>query len=101
VVFKRQKFIFKQRILKIIFKKIELKLLIYKSLLRNHYNHYMFRLSFCINIFFLNKNNCFKTLQKLVCPFTLGKKVPNKDFSYSRFFLNQTLNSLNICNTYS
>lgn len=101
MVAKRQKFIFKQRKLKIIFKKIELKLIIYKSLKRNHYNHYILRLSFCINKFFLDKTNCVKTLQKLVCPFTLGKKVPDKDYSYSRFFLNQSLNSLNICNTYT
>jgi hypothetical protein len=101
MVAKRQKFVFKQRMLKIIFKKIELKLLIYKSLIRNHFNHYMFRLSFCINVFFLDKKNCFKTLQLLVCPFSLEKRVPDKDYLYSRFFLNQSLNSLNICNTYT
>lgn len=101
MVIKRQRFVLKQRILKFSFKKIELKLLIYKSLLKNHYNDYLFRLSFCINIFFIDKKNYFKTLQKLVCPFTLEKRVPDKDYNYSRFFLNQNLNSLNISNTYT
>ncbi len=101
MVMKRQRFVLKQRLLKFSFKKIELKLLILKSLFKNHYNDYIFRLSFCVKILFLDKKYYFKTLQKLVCPFTLEKRVPDKDYLYSRFFLNQNLNSLNISNTYT
>ncbi len=43
MVMKRQRFVLKQRLLKFSFKKIELKLLILKSLFKNHYNDYIFR----------------------------------------------------------
>jgi hypothetical protein len=59
----------------------------------------MFRLSFTINWLFVKKQY-FKTFQKLVCPFSLSKKVPNKNFSYSRFFLNKKLESFNINNVF-
>jgi len=97
---KRKKFKKQQLLLKFFFLKNELKFIIYKSLLCNHYNHYMFRLSFSINIFFFEKKDYFKSMQKLICPFSLCKRVPDKNFLYSRFFLNLQFNSLNINNTY-
>ena len=42
-----------------------------------------------------------KTMQKLVCPYTLSKKVPSKHFAYSRFFLNKRLTSLKFSNVFT
>lgn len=99
MILKRKKFKQKQLILKLIFLKNELKLKILKSLKKNMFNNPIFRLSFNLNWFFDNKF-FFKTLQKLTCPFSLSKRVPNKHYHYSRFFLNKKLNSLNISNVY-
>jgi hypothetical protein len=96
---KRKKFKKNQIVLKLIFLKFELKKKIKKSLYKNHFNDYLFRLSFTINWLFF-KNQYFKTFQKLVCPFSLSKRVPNKNFNYSRFFLNKKLNSFNINNVF-
>lgn len=96
---KRKRFKQKQLILKLKFLKYELKQKIIKSLKKNHYNKPEFRLSFTLNLS-TNKNQYFKTYQKLVCPYTLNKRVPNKTFSYSRFFLNKKLNTFNINNTF-
>jgi hypothetical protein len=96
---KRKKFKKNQIILKLIFLKFELKQKIKKSLHKNHFNDYLFRLSFTINWLFF-KNQYFRTFQKLVCPFSLSKRVPNKNFGYSRFFLNKKLNSFNINNVF-
>ena len=96
---KRKRFKKNQLVLKLLYLKRELKEKILKSLKKNHFNNYTFRLSFTFN-FFSNKKEYFKTLQKLLCPFSLCKKVPNKHFNYSRFFLNKKLNSFNINNTY-
>jgi hypothetical protein len=96
---KRKKFKKNQIILKLIFLKFELKQKIKKSLHKNHFNNYLFRLSFTVNWLFF-KNQYFRTFQKLVCPFSLSKRVPNKNFSYSRFFLNKKLNSFNINNVF-
>jgi hypothetical protein len=46
---KRKRFKKNQIILKLIFLKFELKQKIKKSLHKNHFNNYMFRLSFTIN----------------------------------------------------
>jgi hypothetical protein len=100
VLLKRKKFKKKQILLKLNFLKKELKFLIHKSLLKNHQNHYIFRLSFTINLFFFSKKNYFWGLNKLICPFTLSKKVPDKKYFFSRFFLNTQFESLNISNTY-
>jgi hypothetical protein len=97
---KRKKFKKTQLLLKFFFLKNELKFLIFKSLLKNHYNHYLFRLSFTVNIFFFSKNDYFFSLQKLICPYSLCKRVPDKNFLFSRFYLNTQFNSLNINNTY-
>ena len=96
---KRKRFKQNQLILKLKFFKRELKEKIIKSLKKNHYNTPEFRLSFTIN-WLTNKTQYFKTQQKLVCLFSLSKKVPNKTFNYSRFFLNKKLNSFNINNTF-
>ncbi len=96
---KRKRFKQNQLILKLLYIKRELKERILKSLKKNHFNHFEFRLSFTIN-FFTNKNQYFKTFQKLICPYSLSKRVPNKKFYYSRFFLNKKLNSFNISNVY-
>lgn len=100
MVFKRKLFKKKQLLLKLYYVKKELKLLINKSLFRNHYNSYIFRLSFTINIYFNSKKDYFKSLQKMFCPYTLNKRVPSKHFLLSRFYLNKQLNYLKMSNTY-
>jgi len=100
MVFKRKLFKKKQILLKFFFNKKELKLTIYKSLFKNHYNYYIFRLSFSTNIYFNNKKDYFKTLQKLTCPYSLCKKVPSRHFLFSRFYLNKQLNYLKTSNVY-
>lgn len=96
---KRKWFKQNELILKLNFLKNELKQKIIKSLKKNHYNNFKFRLSFTLN-WINNKFQFFKTQQKLICPFSLSKKIPNKNFYYSRFFLNKKLNSFNINNTF-
>lgn len=96
---KRKRFKQNQLILKLNFLKNELKKTIIKSLKKNHYNNFEFRLSFTLN-WINNKIKYFKTYQKLICPYSLSKKVPNKNFNYSRFFLNKKLNTFNINNTF-
>lgn len=99
MLFKKKLFKKKQLLLKYFFKKNELKSLIIKSLFRNHYNGYTFRLSFSISSEFPHPTSFFKTRQKLICIQTLDKKVPSKRFLFSRFALNKQLNSLHFCNT--
>lgn len=96
---KRKRFKQNQILLKLNFLKYEMRQLINKSLKQNHFNNYLFRLSFTLN-WQVKKCQYFRTLQKLVCPFSLSKKVPNRKFWYSRFFLNKKLNSFNINNVY-
>jgi hypothetical protein len=97
---KRKRFKKMQILLKLFFLKNELKLLIIKSLLKNHYNHFLLRLSFTISILFKKQEKYLKSLQKLICPYSLCKRVPDKNYLFSRFFLNLQFNSLNINNTY-
>jgi len=97
---KNKKFKIKQILIKTFYNKNELKYIIYKSLLKNHYNSYIFRLSFTINIFFFKKLHYFKSYQKSICFFSLSKKVPSHKLNYSRFFLNKKLNTFNINNTF-
>ena len=92
MLLKRTLFKKKQLLLKINFLKTELKALLIKSLLRNHYNHYIFRLSFCMVNKYDNKKHYTKSYQKLLCPYLLCKKVPSNRFMYSRFFLNKKMN---------
>lgn len=96
---KRKRFKKNQLILKLLYYKQELKLKIKKSLLKNHFNNPLSRLSFTLN-WYTNKQQFFKTYQKLICPFSLSKRVPNKHYSYSRFFLNKKLNNFYINNVY-
>lgn len=96
---KRKKFKKNQIIIKLIYLKYELKERIKNSLKKNHFNLPKFRLSFNIN-WFNTKNQYFKTFQKLICPFSLSKRVPNKHFQYSRFFLNKKLNNFYINNVF-
>lgn len=101
MVFKRHLFKKKQLLLKHNFFKIELIQKIKKSLLRNHFNHYKLRLSFTISNYESNiwdSNVYFKTYQKLICPYSLCKKVPSKHLLFSRFFLNKQINTLKINN---
>ena len=100
MVFKRKLFKKKQLLLKLFFLKKELKLIIYKSLFKNHYNNYIFRLSFSTNIYFFKKIDYFKTLQKIICPYSLSKKIPSRHFLFSRFYLNKQLNYLKTSNIY-
>ena len=99
MIYKRNKFYKKQLLLKIKFLKKEIYYLIYKSFFKNMLIKPIIRLSFTINIFFFNKIDFFKSLQKNVCPFTLCKKVPSKSFLFSRFYLNHQFNTLRIANT--
>ncbi len=103
MILKRKLFKKKQLLLKYRFLKKELKTLIKKSLLKNHYNSYLFRLSFTVDITtkYCKKKYFLKTMQKLVCPYTLSKKVPSKHFAYSRFFLNKRLTSLKFSNVFT
>lgn len=96
---KRKRFKKNQLILKLIFIKTELKAIINKSLKKNHFSTPLSRLSYNIN-WYNNKQQFFKTVQKLICPFSLSKRVPNKHFWYSRFFLNKKLNNFFINNVY-
>jgi len=100
MLIKRKRFKKNQVLLKLRYIKKELKFKIHKSLLKNHYNHYIFRLSFTINLFFFNKNNYFWSLNKLICPYSLCKRVPDRKYFFSRFFLNLNFESLNISNSY-
>lgn len=101
MLFKRKLFKKKQLLLKYIFLQKELDIIIRKSLFKNHSNNYMFRLTFTVNTDKYSKLNYFRTIQKLICPYSLSKKVPSKHFLFSRFFLNKRLNSLNISNVYT
>ena len=98
MLFKRKLFKKKQLILKYLYKKNELNLKIQKSLLKNHYNDYIFRLSFTIVQFNVDVNTFFKSRQKLICLHTLGKKIPSKHVMLSRFYLTKQLNSLKLNN---
>lgn len=103
MVFKRHLFKKKQLLLKHNYKNQELQLKISKSLLKNHYNHYIFRLSFTfIKDDELLNDSCrfFKTYQKLICPFTLGNKVPSHKFLFSRFYINKHINTLKMSNVF-
>jgi hypothetical protein len=96
---KRKRFKQNQLLLKLKYLKYELKNLLWKSLKKNHFCHYTLRLS--INwLWQTDKSFYFKTHQKLICPFSLSKRIPNKNFSYSRFFLNKKLNTFNINNVF-
>lgn len=80
--------------------KTELKSLVKKSLFRNHYNDYVFRLSFTISNSKNSKKDYFKSLQKMFCPYSLSNKVPSKHFLFSRFYLNKQLNYLKVSGIY-
>lgn len=103
MVFKRYLFKKKQLLLKHNFKKYELQSIIEKSLLRNHYNNYIFRLSFSfVKEEKMLNESCmfFKTYQKLICPFTLCNKVPSQRFLFSRFYINKHINTLKLGNVF-
>ena len=69
MVAKRAKFTFYQKYRKLIYLKNELFKLIKKSLLSNHFLAPAIRLSYTLAEQF-NKENFFKTYQKLVCPYS-------------------------------
>ena len=100
MLLKNKKFKVKQILIKSYFFKNELKYKIYNSLLKNHFNHYIFRLSFSINLFFFKKLHYFNSYQKSICFFFLNKKIPSHKFHYSRFFFNKKLNTFNINNVF-
>lgn len=96
---KRKRFKKNQLILKLVFIKNEIKSIINKSLKKNHFLPPLIRLSYN-RTWYNSKEQFFKTYQKLICPFSLSKRVPNKHFWYSRFFLNKKLNNFYINNVY-
>lgn len=99
MVSKRTRFKLIQTILKLIYLNVELFKLIKKSLLSNHFLKPIVRLSFTV-LEKLKKTNFFKTHQKLLCPHSLSKKVPDRSFLFSRFFLNKKFNSYYINNVF-
>lgn len=99
MVAKRKRFKKLQIFIKLIYLKYELKERIRNSLKKNHFNLPKFRLSFTIAWLYIKKQ-FFKTFQKLICPFSLSKRVPSQSFSYSRFFLNKKLNNFYINNVF-
>lgn len=101
MILKKTKFKKKQLIIRFFFKKYELYNTVKKSLFKNHNYNYKIRLSFTFTK--LNQLNSykFKSYQKLICFYSLGKKVPSKHFFFSRFYLNRQLNFLKINNTAS
>lgn len=99
MVEKRKRFKKLQVLIKLLYLKRELKEKIKNSLKKNHFIIPLLRLSFTINWYYL-KTQFYKTYQKLVCPFSLSKKVPNQKFQYSRFFLNKKLNNFYINNVF-
>lgn len=99
MLIKRKRFKQEQLFLKHFFKKKELSNLIDKSLLKNHYNNFIFRLAGTVKENITDKFFFFKSRQKLICLQLLDKKVPSSKFLFSRFFLNKQLNSLKISNT--
>lgn len=101
MLLKKKLFKKKQMILRYFVKKNELFLKLKSSLLRNHFNYYKFRLSFTYYCSNIKNNKFFKSKQKLICLYSLGKKVPSKHFLFSRFTLNKYLNFLKINNTAS
>lgn len=98
MLLKKKRFKQQQLLFKHIFKKNELNALLAKSLLKNHYNNYIFRTSFTVEYIDMNTLFFFSSRQKLICLQTLGKKVPSSKFLFSRFFLNKQLNSLKFSN---
>ena len=98
MLFKKKKFKQQQLFLKYFFKKNELNKLLTDSLFRNHYNNYIFIISFTVKLLETNTSFFFHSRQKLICLHTLDKKVPSRHFLFSRFFLNKQLNSLKINN---
>ena len=86
MVAKRARFKFYQQYLKLVYLKNEIFNLIKKSLLSNHFLSPIIRLSYTLTEAF-DKEKFFKTYQKLVCPHSLSKKVPDKTFLFSRFFM--------------
>lgn len=101
MILKKKLFKKKQIILRYIIKKNELHKSLINSLLRNHYYNYIVRLSFTMRSTNIVDSSFFKSRQKLICLYSLGKKVPSKHFFFSRFFLNRQLNFLKINNTAS
>lgn len=96
---KKKKFKQNQLFLKKKFKTLEKTFLLKKSLLKNHYNHYLLRLSFTFRYDNELKDLFFFSRQKLICLQLLDKKVPSSKYLFSRFFLNKQLNSIKISNT--
>lgn len=96
---KKKKLKLYQDILTKKFPQTEPKTLIDKSFFKNQGIHYTQRIAVGVTI--NNKSRIFfKTKQKLLCLFNLSTKVPNKNFSYSRFYLNHEMDQLKICNTF-
>ena len=103
MVLKRKLFKKKQLLMKYYYKKNELDFIIKKSLHKNHYNNFIFRLSFTKNDFYnvtTKENKFFHSQQKLICPYTLDKKIPSKHLMFSRFYLNKQLHTLKINSVY-
>lgn len=90
----------KQLLLKPIYKKNELKTKILKSLFRNHFQHYLYRLTYSKFLYTTDTNKFFKSHQKLYCFINLNKKVPSKNYMLSRFSLNKKIDTLSFYNLF-
>lgn len=103
MVYKRKLFKKKQLLIRYLYQQDELFTKIRKSLFRNHYIKPINRLSFNIDNTeptLMSSNIYINTFQKMYCQYTLCKKVPSKQFLFSRFFLNKQLNTLKINNVF-
>lgn len=101
MIYKRKLFKKKQLLVRHLYQNNELFAKIRKSLFRNHYIKPISRLSFNIENLepaLMSSNIYINTFQKMYCQYTLCKKVPSKQFLFSRFFLNKQLNTLKINN---
>lgn len=91
----RKKYVDIKKIQYFNFKYKNLNKLLISSFKNNFYQNYMKRISFYIQKFNVNSNKQFYQSQnKLYCPITFSKKVPNKKIMYSRFYLIKNLNGL-------
>jgi hypothetical protein len=92
--------LYKQLFTKHNYRKKYLTLLLVKSLAHNHLLSPLNRISFLSQPdYFDNIFHKFSCFQKLHCLVTLSPKVSNREYFYSRFFLNKQLEKLVVSNT--
>lgn len=82
------------------YKQTFLKLLLIRSFMKNHFLTPKERISYFAQPITIDDiTHRFSTYQKLYCLITASPKVHNREYHYSRFFLNKQLDKLTISNT--